>query len=98
MQAGHAGSMFVELLGNAGIDRYQIFENCVFVNLSGTAMTSGFVVAAGFDPANKRVLLKDCALIGAGDWDANDRGILYLNSGTITGGGNAGLFAVSTAA
>jgi hypothetical protein len=90
--------MFVELLGNGGIDRYQIFENCVFVNLSGTAMTSGFVVAAGFDPANKRVLLKDCALIGAGDWDANDRGILYLNSGTITGGGNAGLFAVSTAA
>jgi hypothetical protein len=98
LQAGHAGAMFVEVLGNAGVDRYQIFEGCLFINLSGTAMTSGFVVAAGFDPANKRLLLKDCALIGAGDWESSDRGALYLNSGTITGGGNAGLFAVSTAA
>lgn len=98
LHAGHSGAMFVELLGNGGIDRYQIFENCMFINLSGTAMASGFVVASGFDPANKRVLLKDCALIGAVDWDANDRGILYLNNGTITGGGNAGLFAASAAA
>lgn len=98
MYAGHAGAIFVELLGNSGLDRDLTFVNCIFENLSGTAMTSAFAVAAGFDPANKRVLLKDCALIGATDWDSNDRGILYLNSGTITGGGNAGLFAVSTAA
>jgi hypothetical protein len=93
--AGNAGAIFVELLGNSGIDRYQLFDRCTFQNLSGTAMTSAFAVAAGFDANNKRVLLRDCALIGATDWDSNNRGILYLNNGTITGGGNAGLFAVS---
>lgn len=97
LQAGHAGAIFVELLGNSGIDRYQLFEDCIFVNLSGTAMTSAFAVAAGFDPANKRVLLRNCALIGATDWDSANRNILYLNNGTITGGGNAGLFAVANA-
>lgn len=97
LQAGAAGAIFVELLGNSGLDRYQVFEDCEFINLSGTAMTQAFAVAAGFDPANKRVLLKNCALIGATDWDAANRGILYLNNGTITGGGNAGLFAVSNA-
>jgi hypothetical protein len=97
LHAGHAGSIFVELLGNSGLDRYHVFENCEFVNLSGTAMTEAFAVAAGFDPANKRVLLKGCALLGATDWDSNNRGIVYLNNGTITGGGNAGLFAVSNA-
>lgn len=97
LQAGHAAARFVEVLGNSGIDRYQIFENCLFANLSGTAMTSAFVVAAGFDPANKRLLLKDCALIGATDWESSDRGALYLNSGTITGGGNAGLMVVAAA-
>jgi hypothetical protein len=97
LYSGHAGTIFVELLGNSGIDRYQIFERCQFINLSATAMTEAFAVAAGFDPNNKRVLLKDCALIGATDWDSNNRGVLYLNNGTITGGGNAGLFAVSNA-
>ncbi len=98
MYAGHAGAIFVELLGNSGLDRDLTFKDCIFLNLSSTAMTQAFAVAAGFDPANKRVLLKDCALIGATDWDGNDRGILYLNNGTITGGGNAGLFAASAAA
>jgi hypothetical protein len=93
--ANHAAVIFVELLGNSGIDRYQIFDRCIFQNLSGTAMTSAFAVASGFDATSKRVLLKDCAMIGATDWDSNNRGILYLNNGTITGGGNAGTFAVS---
>jgi len=92
-----AGVIFCELLGNSGIDRYQIFDRCTFINLAATAMTEAFAVAAGFDASNKRVLLRDCALIGATDWDSNNRGILYLNNGTITGGGNTGLFAVSNA-
>lgn len=95
LHAGNAGAIFVELLGNGGLDRYLLFRDCLFVNLSATAMTSAFAVASGFDANNKRVLLKDCALIGATDWEGNNRGILYLNNGTITGGGNAGLFAVS---
>lgn len=96
--AGHANAIFVEFLGNSGVDRYQLFDRCLFQNLSATAMTSAFAVPAALaSPANKRVLLRDCALIGATDWDGSDRGFLYLSNGTITGGGNAGLFVVSAA-
>lgn len=95
--AGHAGVRFVELMANGGIDRYTLFKRCTFINLNATQMDSAFEIAAGFDPANKRFLLQDCALIGADDWDDDDRGALYLNTGTITGGGNAGLFAVAAA-
>jgi len=85
LQAGHAGAIFVELLGNSGIDRYQLFRDCVFINLSGTAMTQAFAVAAGFDPANKRILLTDCAKIGAGKWDNGDTGMIYGNMNAVTG-------------
>ena len=98
LYSGHAGTIFVELLGNSGIDRYTIFERCRFINLSGTAMTEAINVAAGFDATNKRLLMIDCELIGATDWDTNDRGIVYLNSGTRTGGGNAGILLVSAKA
>jgi hypothetical protein len=93
--AGNNGARFVELLGNSGIDRYQFFEHCQFINLSATAMLSAFVVAAGFDANNKRVLLTDCEMIGAADWDASNRGILYLSGGTHTAGGFTGLYQVS---
>lgn len=95
LHAGHAGAIFVEALGNSGLDRYQVFEKCRFINLSATAMTSAFAVAADFDPANKRFLMYDCELLGATDWDSANRGALYLNSTTRTGGGNAGILLVS---
>lgn len=95
LQAGHAGAIFVEALGNSGLDRYTTFEKCRFINLSATAMTSAFAVAADFDPANKRFLLYDCELLGATDWESAGRGALYLNSTTRTGGGNAGILLVS---
>jgi len=97
MYAGSATALFVEVLGNSGIDRYQIFERCLFSNLSATAMTEAINVAAGFDANNKRLLLLNCALIGATDWDASNRGAIYLNNGTLTGGGNAGTMLVSNA-
>lgn len=91
MYAGHAGAIFVEVLGNSGIDRYQIFKRCMFINLSATAMTEAICVAAGFDANNKRLLLEDCSLIGAGEWESNNRGAVYMNRGTITAGGNSGI-------
>lgn len=97
LYAGHAGAIFVEALGNSGLDRYHIFERCRFINLSGTAMTQAFAIAAGFDPSNKRFLLIDCELIGATDYDAADRGMIYLNGQTRTGGGNSGILLVSAA-
>lgn len=78
MYAGHAAAIFVELLGNSGLDRYHEFVDCRFTNLSGTTMTQAFAVAAGFDPANKRVLLSgDYAKIGVTKWDNGDSGLIY---------------------
>jgi hypothetical protein len=94
---GHAGASFVEVADATGIDRYNIFRECLFLNTSATAFTSGIVAPAGMG-APRRIYLFNCAIDGAGDWDANDRGIILCNSGTITGGGNAGLFAASAAA
>lgn len=91
LQAGNAGAIFVEVLGNSGLDRYQIFENCMFSNLSGTAMTQACAIAAGYDPANKRLLLRDCTLIGAGKWDNADRGAVYGNMNAVTGADLSGV-------
>lgn len=94
LQAGNAGAIFVELLGNSGLDRYQIFDGCLFTNLSGTALTQAFAIAAGFDPANKRLLLKDCTLIGAPKWDNADRGAIYGNMNAFTGADLSGVMVV----
>lgn len=78
MYAGHAGAIFVELLGNSGLDRYHEFVDCRFINLASTTMTQAFAVAAGFDPANKRILLSgNYAKIGCTKWDDGDTGLIY---------------------
>jgi hypothetical protein len=83
-------------MGDAGIDRFTVFDQCLFSNLSATAMTQAFVFSADSNPANKRFLLKgDNPMLGAGEWDADNRGMLYLTAGTRTGGGNSGIMLVS---
>lgn len=84
LQASSAGAAFIELSAINSIDRYTIFDNCLFINL-GTALTEAIVCPAGFDTANKRLILKDCALIGAPAWDASDRNVTVANMGTPTG-------------
>jgi len=96
MWGGNSGAAFVEFTDITAIDRYLIFRDCIFINL-GTGQASAFVIPAGFDGTNMRVFLQDCALFGATDWDASDRGAIQANMGTITAGGNAGLFAASAA-
>jgi len=91
MQAGAAGAIFVELLGNSGLDRYQIFDGCLFINLASQAMTAAMAVAGGFDAANKRILLKDCMLIGAPKWDDGDTGLIYGNMNAVTGADLSGV-------
>jgi len=90
MYAGDVAAIFVELLGNSGIDRYQIFEDCWFINLGPSTMTQVFAIAAGFDPSNKRFLLKNCRYIGAGKWDDADRGAVYGDMNAVTGADASG--------
>ena len=98
MYAGHAGCGFVEVVDSAGFDRYLIFDNCLFINDAvGFTMASAFVIPGGMGSATHRIILKDCMGIGITDWDASNRGLMYLGNGTITGGGNSGLGVVSNA-
>lgn len=96
MYAGHAGAIFAEVADATGIDRYNIFRDCIFSNTASTAMTEAFAIPAMGAP--KRIYLMNCALHGATDWDANDRGVLFQNNGTISVGGNAGTFLTTVAA
>jgi len=97
MKAGNAGAGFVESMTINDFDRYTVFDRCTFLNLAAQAMTTAFVLPSGIDANDKRIILRDCELIGAPDWDASNRGVMYLNSGTRTGGGNAGILLVSNA-
>lgn len=92
MYAGHAGAKFVEIVDNAGFDRYLLFRDCLFINdATAHTMTEAFTVPAGMGSATHRIILQNCAALGVGDWEDNDRGIVYAAMGTYTAGGNAGL-------
>jgi hypothetical protein len=85
LKAGAAGCSFIELMQITAIDRYTIFDNCLFINLSATAMTEAIVCPAGLDTNDKRLIFKDCALIGAPGWDISNRNVAVGNMGTPTG-------------
>ena len=76
--ADNAGALFVKIDGSGDIDRYVIFDRCLFVNAdnsSGTTMTGGMDVHAS---AGGHVIVKDCGLVGATDWEAADSSVIRL--------------------
>ncbi|GAI49231.1 unnamed protein product, partial [marine sediment metagenome] len=70
------------------------FDRCNFINTGATTIDSAFVMPASA-PSHRRVFLKDCTGYGFTDWDASDRGYLYLSGGTATAGGYTGLYQAS---
>jgi hypothetical protein len=91
MRAGNAGAAFAEVADSTGIDRDNLFDNCLFINNStATDMTSAFVAPAGMGEP-RVLLLKDCLIHNATKLDANDRGILFGNMGAVTGADLSGV-------
>lgn len=86
MYAGHTGSAFVEVADATGIDRYTIFQNCLFTNTNKTqyTMASAFVIPAIAANRPARIFLKDCMLYGVTALDASDRGVLMGNMNAVT--------------
>jgi hypothetical protein len=93
MLAGHAGAAWVEVVDGTGIDRYTIFDNCLFTNTNkeNFEMTSGFVIPAVAGNRPARIFLKDCVGYGAAKWDADDRGVLMGNMNAVTGADLSGV-------
>ena len=57
-----------------GLDRWTIFERCIFMNMptsdaAGTTMTEAFEITGGGSP-DGIILLNFCTLVGATDWEA----------------------------
>lgn len=75
-----AGALFVTI-GALGIDRFVLFDNCVF-NVFGTTMTQAMSLNAS---PGGNVLLKDCMLAGATEFDSSDAAL--TNSPAAAGGG-----------
>jgi len=89
MRAGNGGAGFLEIVDATGIDRDTLFQECQFINNSGTDMTSGFVIPAGMG-APRKILLDRCGVLGTAKLDANDRGVLFGNMNAITGADTSG--------
>jgi hypothetical protein len=90
MRAGNGGAAWAEVADATGIDRDTIFDNCIFLNNSGTALDSGFLIPAGMG-APRKLLLKDCMMLGSTKLDANDRGVLFGNMNAVTGADLSGV-------
>jgi hypothetical protein len=84
LQASAAGAAWIEMSAIDSIDRYTIFDRCLFLNF-GTALTEGIVCPAGFDLANKRLVMFGCAQFGAAGWDISNRNVTVADMGTPTG-------------
>lgn len=76
--ADNAGALFVKVDGASDIDRFVLFDRCVFTNAdnsTATTMTAAMDVHAS---AGGHVIVKDCMLIGASDWEAADSTVIRL--------------------
>ena len=93
MYAGHTGAAWVEVADATGIDRYTIFNRCLFTNTNyaNYAMAGGFVIPAIAANRPARLFMKDCVGYGATTWDANDRGVLMGDMNDVTGADTSGV-------
>lgn len=83
--ADDASVLFVKVDGSSDIDRFVLFERCTFINATNstaTTMTGAMDVHAS---AGGHVIIKDCMLIGATDWEAADSSVIQLLGPTWEG-------------
>ncbi|MHA2066757.1 MAG: hypothetical protein ACXABY_20485, partial [Candidatus Thorarchaeota archaeon] len=69
----------------SAIDRFNIFEDCLFynaVNSGATTMTEALDIATGGSPAGGFILWGNNTIVGATEWDAGDEGNLWISAPT----------------
>lgn len=85
--ADNAGVLFVKIDGAGDIDRWVIFDGCLFTNATNstaTTMTAAMDVNAA---AGGHVICKGSWVVGATDWEAADSTIIQLcENGTSVAG------------
>ncbi len=92
---GNAGHALVQALLGTGIDRWQLFKNCLFQADSvnrGTALTTVFKLAAGI--VQGIINLKSCTAVAFGTttvWDSGATGTVFADMATSTASAGGGL-------
>jgi hypothetical protein len=89
-----AGHQFLLVPAN-GMDRWNTFERCTFMNMptgiaGGTTMTEAFDITAGGSP-DGLILLKSCTVVGATDWEANTESARTFIDGAAATANTSGL-------
>lgn len=85
--------LFMKIAAN-GIDRWNLFDNCIFINMptgdaAGTTMTEAFDVTGGGSP-DGIIILNQCTLVGATDWEAaavSGKVVIRTDAGTAATAG-----------
>lgn len=76
--ADNAGVLFIQASESGGTDRYQLFENCTFVNATNSSATAMTAAIAHHASTGGHIIIKDSMLIGATDWTATDSTVVQL--------------------
>lgn len=87
--ADNAGHTFVNASGSGDIDRWQLFQNCMFhnaVNSTATTMTAAMDLHTS---VGGTIILDGCAVLGVTDWADNYDNLYGYNMPDITAA-NAG--------
>jgi len=80
------GHQFV-IADDSGIDRWIKFKNCEFINpiKSGASLMTEWGQIAGTGSPNGLILVKNCTLVGATDWEANvESAVVYIDGAAPT--------------
>lgn len=74
------------IAGASSLDRFVLFENCLFVNAvdsTATNMTEAFDTNAS---QGGSIILRNCTLVGATEWEAGDTGNILIDGGAPAAG------------
>lgn len=77
--SGDGNSLGV-IVGAAGMDRFQLFDKCLFINAlksGATSMTSLGAITAQTSPAGMLVY-RDCGLVGIAEWEGTTKTAAYV--------------------
>lgn len=72
MHADAATPLFIDADESGCIDRWELFDNCVFTNGVGSAATALTAATAVHASAGGVLIMNNCGLVGADDWHATD--------------------------
>ena len=85
-QTSAATSLGILVAAAAGIDRWQKFDRCTFINNIKSTSTTMSALATLPASAGGLLLMKDCTLVGITEFgtDANSLAQIYVDGGTVT--------------